>query len=505
MSTGGLHFLAIDGGTESLRAGIFNESGEKIAVSSVPYITYNPRPGWAEQDPSDWDHALVLVIKKVFERVDIPATDISAIVADATIGTLVPVDDHLQALSRAIMWMDVRAQEEYRELITLSHEAVNLMPTAEWAPCKLKWLKKNRPSLYGDSAYILEYLDWINWRLTGTVSHSSPNMSARWMIEDPSRGFDPELYEKYGIEEVSGKLEDNFVTPGEYIGELQPSFAEQSGMVASTPVFAGAPDGIAASLGTNALGDGDVMMVMGSSHCQLITIDHPRYIEGIMGPFKDCHIVGKSLLEAGQTSTGSVLKWFQRLQGDGEKKNYFSEMDEAASEVTVGSDDLLILDYFQGNRTPLRDPAARGTITGLSLNHESKHVYRAFLEGVAYGTELILERIRMSGVEVSKIVVCGGGAYSDLWLSIHASVSNMEIVVPVGLDASLLGCAILGASGSGAYPSVSQAASNMVRYARTVKPVSSEVDEYRFYFEQYKDLYQNNRDIFRKFAEKNTE
>lgn len=491
------YLLAIDSGTESLRVGIFDYSGKKINSASSGYPTFHPEASWAEQDPRDWEEALKKATIKVLDKVDIDPESIQAIVADATIGTVVPLDENQNPLQKAIMWMDVRASEEYEYLLELEHPSVKKMPTAEWVPCKLKWLKNNKPEIYRKTNTFVEQLDWINYALTGEVTHASANLTARWMFDEPGEKFPESLYSQYGIGEVSKKLSGRVLKPSEYIGGLNKELAEDFKIPADTPVFEGVPDGIAASIGVNALQDGDVMMIMGSSHCHLITLREGDYVDGIMGPFSDCPVRCRSLLEAGQTSTGSILRWLRKLAGKQGVEEFYEVMDKLADELPVGSEGLLLLDYFQGNRTPLRDPSARGTILGLSLNHELKHIYRSILEGVAYGTELILERFRDKDMPISKLIGCGGGASSDLWLSIHANVSDIEIVLPEELDASLLGCAVLGATGKGIYSSPFEAANKMVRYERSIKPSPSLTESYNFYYEKYKQAYKQNKKLLR--------
>lgn len=494
--------MAIDGGTESLRVGIFDCEGNKLATAKARYQSYHPHPGWAEQDASEWETALYQASRKAMAKADVNPTDILGISADATIATIVPVDQQGSPLSRAIMWMDVRADKEYEELIRIDHPALQKFPTAEWAPCKLMWLKKNLPKVFKQAYTFLEYLDWINWKLTGRFSHALSNLSARWMFDRSSGGFPTDLLKEIDLIELPDKIHGPILAPGEVIGKLKPKPAAKMDLIPGIPVIEGAPDAMAASIGVNALEAGDIMMIMGSSHCHLLTLNKEMYVNGIMGPFTDCPINGKNLLEAGQTSTGSILRWLRNLQGQADNEAFYSDMDSVAADLPVGSEGLILLDYFQGNRTPLRDPSARGAILGLSLTHQAEHLYRAVLEGVAYGTERILERFRTREIPISRLIACGGGATSELWLRIHANVSNIEIDIPTELDASLLGCAILGAAGQGIYPSPVRAASQMVRYAETVGPNPTEVNKYQFYFDRYTRTYQQNREILKDLTAK---
>ena len=193
-----------------------------------------------------------------------------------------------------------------------------------------------------------------------------------------------------------------------------------------------------------------------------------------------------------QSSTGSILKWFrQEFCKDLENKevSVYRQLDEAARKVPLGSNGLLMLDYFQGNKHPYYDGNVRGMFYGLSLSHTREDMYRAILEGVAFGTERMLDGFREKGVEVNEINIAGGTANSGLWLQIHADVSNVRVNVPSDTNATCLGCAIACAAMLKIYPSLSAAVDNMVRYERTYVPDRIRHEKYSKLYQLYKELY----------------
>ena len=205
---------------------------------------------------------------------------------------------------------------------------------------------------------------------------------------------------------------------------------------------------------------------------------------------------GQHTVEGGQISTGSILKWFkthflksQVLEAESANRGLYQMMDGKAREVPVGSEGLIVLDSFQGNRTPLVDPNLRGAIWGLSLRHGPEHVYRAILEGIAYGTEFIFRQFREAGYETREIYACGGPTRSRLWMQIHADVSGVPIAIPKVQDAPLLGSAILASVVSGLYPSVTKAAENMVTVSQWVEPDAINHEAYGFYVDRYIETY----------------
>jgi ribulose kinase len=156
---------------------------------------------------------------------------------------------------------------------------------------------------------------------------------------------------------------------------------------------------------------------------------------------------------------------------------------------------LMVLDYWQGNRTPHTDPEARGVMWGLSLRHGEGHVFRAIMEGICYGTETILRTMRENDFEPTEGVVCGGPTKSELWMQMHADVSNLPISFTKVPEAPALGSAILGAVGAGMYPDVHEAASNMVHAEGGIEPDPARHEEYRFYVDKYAETYPRMKEL----------
>ena len=152
-------------------------------------------------------------------------------------------------------------------------------------------------------------------------------------------------------------------------------------------------------------------------------------------------------------------------------------------------------DHFQGNRTPYTDPRSRGAIHGLSLKHSRAHIFRASIEGIAFGSELIFESMRENGFHPEKVVISGGATRSKLWLQIHADVSNVPITLTKNPDAPLLGCAILSAVGAGFYQDVPTAVDTMVQTETIVEPNDQHHKAYKPFFESYKKTYSTIRNI----------
>jgi sugar (pentulose or hexulose) kinase len=198
-----------------------------------------------------------------------------------------------------------------------------------------------------------------------------------------------------------------------------------------------------------------------------------------------------------------VLKWFkeqficreyERIAKE-EGLDLYDYMNSLARQVRIGSNGLILLDYWQGNRNPLTDSQARGVIWGLSLNHTPVHVYRAIMEGISYGTEHNMRHFREAGFEPEEIYACGGATNSDLWIQIHSDVLGLPISLTEEPNAPLLGDAILASCGAGVYRDIEEAAANMVRIRLKIEPDMERHEAYRYYVDKYIETYPRLRDL----------
>ena len=176
------------------------------------------------------------------------------------------------------------------------------------------------------------------------------------------------------------------------------------------------------------------------------------------------------------------------------KCSIYDVLNERAAPIAPGSEGLVVLEHWQGNRTPWIDPLSRGVIRGLTLSHTPAHVYRAIMEGVAYGTEVIFRRMEEQGVRIDTLIACGGATQSDLWMQIHADVTGKTITIPEEQQAVTLGSAIAATAAAGMHPDLCAAADAMVRVRRVVEPDLRAHERYREYVDQYVQTYEGLKD-----------
>lgn len=503
------YFLGIDAGTESIRAGLYDNSGHCYGTGIAANRTTYPNPGWAEQRPADWEAGLTSAIREVLRSTGVSGSEVAGLSVDATTCTLVFLDKSRKPLRNAIMWMDVRSVAEAEAAKGVEDDALKYVGygnvSAEWFPARALWVKRNEPRVYERCEVILEQADWLTFLITGEIAANVNTASVRWFY-DASRGDYPvSFYAALGLDDIDEKLPRPIRLVGERAGSVQGQFAKATGLRAGTPVAIGGGDAWMASIGVNAIRSGRVALSTGSSHALVGFSDRELHAKGFFGSCPDGVVPGLHIVEGGQTSTGSVVNWFtsnflgaevtESARRNG--RSVYDELNERAATIPPGSEGLVVLDHWQGNRTPWVDPTSRGVIRGLTLRHTVDHVYRAILEGVAYGTAVIVRTMRENGFDPVEIIACGGATKSDFWMQMHADTTGLPITITREQEAASLGTAIAAAVGAGEFATLFEGAGAMVHSNRTFEPRPNEMAKYSAYIDQYVATYEQLRELSR--------
>ena len=485
------YLLGIDGGTESIRAIVFDLEGRPRGSKAAPYKTDFPKPSWAEQNPEDWWRCLGEAVRGALQVAGISGDQVAALAVDTTCCSVVALDQHGTPLRPAMIWMDVRSAEEAALVAASGDPALRVNGggsgpvSAEWMIPKSLWMKRHQPELFARAARIGEYQDYINLRLTGRWVASLDNMAVRWHYQSQHGGKPVSLLQKLGMPELAEKWPQDIVRPGDVIDGLSGEAAAHLGLKAGTPVVQGGADAFIGVIGLGVTAPGEMALITGSSHLHLGVAAKPVHGAGVWGTYMDAVYPGKPIIEGGQTSTGSVIAWFKRHFAEATS---FDTLNAQAAQIEPGCEGLLVLDHFQGNRTPYTDALSRGAITGLTLKHTPAHVYRAIIEGICLGTKLIVENFG-SAFEAKRIVVSGGATNSPLWLQIHADTIGAPLELTEVPDAPALGCAILAAHGIGRFKTIEDGAKAMVRTSKVIEPNLADSRRYDAFYPQYRALY----------------
>jgi len=448
--------IGLDIGTTGVKAIAITHGGEVVASAEEGYPLSTPRPGWAEQDPEDWWNAAEKALAALPE---------GPIGLSGQMHGLVALGAGDRVLRPAILWNDQRTGEECAEierrigldrLISLTG---NRALTGFTAP-KLLWLARNEPDVYSQIQSILLPKDYVRLRLTGEHAIDAADASGTLLFDVADRRWS---------EEVCAALE----IPGEW---LPPSFE-------STDV-AGAGDQAAGALGVGIVDPGAVSVVLGTSGVVFSVL--PAYAPDRQARVHVfCHAVPGTWHAMGvMLSAAGSFAWLRRLLGAP-----YGELDDEAERWQPGVEGLLFAPYLQGERTPHADPDVRGAFTGLSLRHDRGALARAVLEGVAYGLRDSLELLRELGVRPAVGRVSGGGARSDLWLRIVASVLDLPLELTESDAGAAYGAALLAGIREGVFTDAADAVSRCVRVTGRAEPDPAWVGAYAEGYDRFRELY----------------
>ena len=481
--------LAIDLGTEGARVGAYTEDGGSLGSVHRPYATTFPRPGWAEQDPQGWWTAFVDATRTLLASDACrSAGPVVAIAPSTTASTVAIVDAAARPLRPALLWMDSRASVQAERTAQFA-EAHPIMAwsggssAAEWLLPKAIWLKENEPAVYASTARIVEQIDYLTFRLTGRWVGSQMNAVCKYNYDTINRRFPVELYEALGIGDLRSKLPDMIRPVGSVAGPLTSAVATELGIAGSPPVAVGGIDAHVSLLACGGSMDGVVSLVSGTSSAIIAEVDAPVLTNEVWGPYPQALRPAKWLVEGGQITSGSVLKWAgESIMGVARED--LASLIEGATAVEPGGHGLRALDTFMGNRTPYRDARLRGAVVGLTLGTTREELYRAAVEAVACGTRGVIDSFERAGVACNRLVFSGGIVNNPLWQQVTADVLGREVEIVVGDNLTLRACAVIGATAAGLVRDLDEGASS---YAPRTQILTHDPARHEIYRQTYED------------------
>ena len=503
------YLLGIDVGTSGTKTVLFDESGRAVSSATSEYPMYQPKNGWAEQDPTDWWNACAKTIRTVLQESCAAPADVAGVGLSGQMHGLVMLDEHGDVLRRSIIWCDGRTGAQCREIDERVGASRLIEITANpalagFTASKILWVRENEPELYRRCRHILLPKDYIRYRLTGLLATEVSDASGMNLMDIPKRSWSAEVLEKLGIDtSLLPELHESCEVAGTVTGEA----AAQTGLAAGTPVVCGAGDNAAAAVGTGVVEIGKAFTTIGTSgvvyaHADRLAID-PR---GRVHTF--CSAVpGKWTVMGCTLAAGLSLKWMRDNFFPAEKETAagmgvdpYTLMDRQAGKVPIGANRLLFLPYLMGERSPLLDPDARGVFLGLSAIHTKYDLLRAVMEGVVYSLRDCLDILRGMGVVSSEMLACGGGGSSPLWRQMLADVYGCPVKTAVSKEGPALGAAILAGVGAGIYPSVEEGCRAVIRTNPEQQPDPEASLKYESYYRLYTRLYPALKESFAALA-----
>jgi ribulose kinase len=307
------YLLGVDGGTESIRAIVFDLRGRPKGSHASEYQTQFPRPGWAEQQPEAWWRSMGQATRGALAAAGIASDQVMAMAVDTTCCSVVAVDPAGTPLRSAMVWMDVRSAAEAADVAATGDAALRINGngrgpvSAEWMIPKSLWMKRHQPELFARAARICEYQDYINWRLTGRWVASLNNMAVRWHYQSREGGVPRSLIETLGLSDLEEKWPTQIVRPGDVIDVLTKDAAAHLGLQPGIPVAQGGADAFIGMIGLGVTEPGEMALITGSSHLQLGVASRPVHAPGVWGTYMDAVYSDKPIIEGGQTSTDRSL------------------------------------------------------------------------------------------------------------------------------------------------------------------------------------------------------
>ncbi|HEY4828199.1 MAG TPA: xylulokinase [Solirubrobacteraceae bacterium] len=456
--------VGIDVGTTATKGLAVDPDGTVLARAEASYALSTPKPGWAEQDPEDWWRATESVLAELAQA----AGDPDGIGLSGQMHGLVAMDAENRVLRPAILWNDQRTQAECDEIeSTIGLERLialtgNRALTGFTAP-KLLWLRHNEPDTYARIKRIALPKDYVRLRLTGEFATDVSDASGTLLLNVAERRWSDEVLTALDMDRAW--LPDALESP-------TVSGATQQGI----PVAAGAGDQAAGALGVGVDRPGPLSVALGTSGVVFAAQDHfAADPKARVHAF--CHAVPNAWHAMGvMLSAAGSLTW---LRNATDPKATFDDLLTEAENWPAGTENLLFLPYLAGERTPHADPDARGAFAGLSLRHDRGALTRAVLEGVAFGLRDSLDLIAELGEQPKAGRISGGGARSDLWTRIIASVLELPLERVAVDEGAAFGAAILGGVAAGAWPDVHAAVKATVRPRGQIEPDPEWVETYR--------------------------
>jgi xylulokinase len=504
------YIIAYDVGTGGSKAVLVDMRARVLGSAIEPYSVHYPRPGWAEQEPEDWWRAVTGGTRQLLERYNVRPADVLCTTFTTQMLGILPMDAQGKCLQRAIIWLDARAgQQAGRVMRRLLHPSIfaavagTRLSGKDWIP-KLWWLRENAPELYAHTAKILDVNGYLLYRATGQMAIDWTAASATGMFDLSKKTWDNFIIKFFDLPlEKMPELKRPIETVG--VG-LTAEAARELGLLAGTPVIAGAGDALTAAVGSAAVEVGDQHVYLGTSSWVGVIIG--KKVTGKSGIATiQAADPTKNFLFAENETAGACLKWiadefYRSEQADPAVENVYALMDADVQGIEPGSKHLIFTPWMYGERAPIDDIYVRSTFFNLSADHKREHLLRAVYEGVAYNLRWTFDVLNQKfHLWQDTVRVVGGGARGNPWLQIVADVTKKRVErVANPQEAGAVGAAMVAAIGLGIYPDF-PSLKRVVKVTDVFEPQGCNAEIYDRLYNGYRQVYKALRKLYRKANE----
>jgi len=508
------YILAIDAGTQSIRALIFDLRGNLVECVRVPIEAYtSPQPGWAEQDPAYFWQALCEACQQLWQQTDIPKEAIAGLALTTQRSTLVNVDKEGQPLRPAIVWLDQRRTEGLKPvggLWGLAFKAAGMTETVAYlqAEAEANWIRTHQPEIWAQTHKYLFLSGYLTFRLTGRFVDSVGCQVGYMPFDYKALTWAKPWDWKWQAVPMEPDVLPDLVPPTERLGSVTAAAAADTGLPEGLPIIAAAADKACEVIGAGSLEPHIGCLSYGTT--ATINTTNTKYVEVIpLIPPYPAAAPGRYSLEIQIYRGYWMVSWFKQQFGHPEQRRANQQgvtaedlFDELVTQVPPGSMGLMLQPYWSpGLKVP--GPEAKGAIIGFGDVHTRAHLYRALLEGLAYALREGKERIeRRSHIPITELRVSGGGSQSDAAMQLTADIFDLPAARPHIYETSGLGAAIDAAVGLGLHPDFDTAVREMTRAGEvfTPNPATREVYD-GLYHRVYKQMYRRLKALYEEIRE----
>ena len=483
----------VDYGTLSVRVTLVDSKKGPIGTGSASYPLHRKHedPDFATQSHADQMAALVTAMREALKTTGVKGEDVAAIAVDTTGSSVIPVGEGLEPLDDYYLWCDHRAHAEAQEITEKAHklgfEGIQWCGgtySHEWGFSKLlHWLRHN-PDKRDKMVTVLEHCDMVAATLSGItrpedLKRSICAMGHKWMWNPKWGGLPPESFLVAVdplLKGIREKIGGEYLTSDKIAGHLSPKWAAELGLKAGIPIPVGAFDAHWDAIGGNCK-EGDVVNVVGTSTCIIAMAKKTELVPGSVHP----QFTG---IEAGLSAVGDIFEGIARRAA-----TTVAALSEGLDAYKPGQTGLLRLSWDNGDRTVLVNPELGGVTLGWNLVHTAQDELFAAIEGTAFHTRIILERMAEHGVPINRVINAGGIPQKNEVLNhVYANVLNKPVLVPAGIPTSL-GSGIFALLAAGAYKTIEEAQAAVCLPLRTVEPDAKAAAVYEKLYQLYRDVY----------------
>jgi D-ribulokinase len=504
------HYLGIDVGTGSARAGLFDRTGRLLASDKADIMLWREAGDIVEQSSDDIWSAVCRSVRGALEKAGAAPNTVAGIGFDATCSLVVlgeggaplPVGPSGDPARNIIVWMDHRAADQTKRINRTGAKVLDYVGgqiSPEMETPKLLWLAENMPATFADAWQFMDLADFLTWRSTGSHVRSICTVTCKWTYLGHENRWDAGYFHAIGLgalaDEQFRRIGTEIVPGGTKLASgLTAEAAADLGLLPGTPVAAGLIDAHAGGVGTVGArgGSGTVLSrmayVFGTSACSLSTTQEPAFVPGVWGPYFSAMVPGLWLNEGGQSAAGAAIDHlvsFHPASGAAEEEAARAGLNlngwlAAQAEKRGGAAALPqliggvhVVPEFLGNRAPFADPDARGLIAGLDMDTGTQSLVALYLAGICglgYGARQIVQVQQGKGIATDMIVVSGGAGQSPLVRQLLADATGLTVAASTSPEPVLLGSAILGAVAAGRYSDAVAAMAAMSEFGEIYAP-----------------------------------